>query len=175
MTALLARPAADPLAPLRDALLARARAQAAALVAAADEEAARVETGARDEADRLLRAAREQGTADATAAMADVQARARRQARAAVLAARGAAYDALRVRSREAVTALVTDPRYPAARARLRARAAAALGPDAVVTERPDGDVVATSAGRQVVAGLATAADQVLDQLGAEVETLWAP
>ena len=175
MTALLTPAVTDPLAAVREALLAQARQDAAQVLAAADAEAATALATARTEAEALTALARRQGEADAAAALADARARARRRARATVLAAQQAAYEELRRQVRDGVVALRADPGWPAVRDRLATDVRRVLGPDAVLTERPDGTVVADGGGRRVSAGLVAAADRVLAELGSEVERLWAP
>lgn len=175
MSTLLAPTTADPLAPVRDTLLAQARQRAAQVLAAADAEAALALATARTEAEAMTRRARQQGEADAAAALADLRARARRRARATVLAAHQAAYDGLRRQVRLAVAALRDDPGFPAVRDRLADDVRRVLGPDAVVCDRPDGGVVAEVGGRRASTGLVDAAERVLDEMGPEVEQLWAP
>lgn len=166
---------ADPLAPVRDALLDRARHEAHRLLAAADADVDRALAAARDDAAETLAVARAAGAADAATALADARARARRQARARVLAARRTAYEDLRRQAREATRALCGGPDAAAVLDVLRERAGAALGPGAVVTDAPGGGVRAESAGRRVTLTPEALADEALDRLGAEVEGLWAP
>jgi vacuolar-type H+-ATPase subunit E/Vma4 len=166
--------AADSLAPVRDSLLARARAEAHRLLGEATADADRVLAAARAEADEVLATARAEGEADAAAALADVRARARRRGRSRVLAARRTAYDELVRAARAASRDLAAEPGFGAARARLRDRARSALGPDAVLRDTDDG-VAAEAGGRRVVLGLDGLADAAIDRLGADVEELWTP
>jgi hypothetical protein len=176
VTAVRPAPAGTPLqtalAPVRDALLARARADAAAALADADTDAAAVLAEAREQAAALLREAREQGEREAAALRTREHARAGREARTVVLGAQRAALEELRRRGRAAARALGEDP---ALLDRLRARLLADLGPDAVVRDHPDGGLVAEAPGRRVDASLGALADRALDALGVEVQGLWTP
>jgi vacuolar-type H+-ATPase subunit H len=170
---------ADPidaaLAPLRQAMLDRARADAAATLAPADEEAAALLTDAEREAGQLVRNASAEGAADAAAMLAADRARARRDARRIVLQAQREAYQLLQSRVREAVTGLRHDPGYPRLRDRLTEMVRAELGPGCRITEPPDGGVVGALPGRRVDRSLAALADRLVEGLGAEVQELWAP
>jgi hypothetical protein len=176
MTAVRPAPTGTPLktalAPVRAALLDRARADAAAALAAADTDAAAVLAEAREQAAALLREAREQGEREAAALRTREHARAGREARSVVLGAQRTALDELRRRTRVAARALRDDR---ALLDRLRARLVTDLGPDAVVREHPDGGLVADAPGRRVDASLPALADRALDGLGGEVQALWTP
>jgi hypothetical protein len=163
------------LAPVREALLERARADADAVLHTAGVQAAAVLAAAHSRAAALVAEGRAEGERDAATVGALRRARAQREARAAVLRAQAAAYAELRRRSRAAVRALRDDPAYPQLLAALRARAEARLGPAATVREHPDGGVVADAPGRRLDASLDALADAALDGLGAEVQRLWAP
>jgi vacuolar-type H+-ATPase subunit E/Vma4 len=136
------------LAPVRDALLRMARADAAAVLAEADQEVAeqRAQTDAR--ARELVEEARAQGAADA-AVLADAErSRLLRETRSVELRAHRAAYDALVAAAADVVRVEVaTDPDVVAA---MTDRARRELGPDAVVTPAPDGGLVATAGGRRL-------------------------
>ncbi|QBJ96274.1 hypothetical protein ERC79_10070 [Rhodococcus sp. ABRD24] len=163
----------DPLAPVRKALLDRARADAARIRGAADADAAALEARARTEADGLLAAARTQGEADAETVLAAERSRARRRSRTIVLEARREVYEDLHDRIREAVTALRGDAVYPALLEQLAAQARAALGPDATITEDPGGGVVGQVRGRRAVCTLDALADARFDALGVRLTRLW--
>jgi vacuolar-type H+-ATPase subunit E/Vma4 len=165
----------DPLAPLRQALLSAAERDAELAGATADAEAEAIRRGAAQEAEAVRRQARIQGEADGRRVLAAERARARRRARATVLSAQGEAYARLRHHARAAVIALRDDPGYPAMRDRLTAHATALVGPDATVTESPDGGVVAEAPGRRVALTFTALADQVLDTLDLDLEALWTP
>jgi hypothetical protein len=165
----------DALEPVREALLARARADAAALLDEADRDATAELAAARRRVERLREDAVVQGRADAKVAVRSHLARARGEARARVLHARRAAYEELRVRVQESAARLVHDPAYPAFRDRLVTRAKEELGPDAVVTEDATGGVTAVAGARRVSYTLVALADMVLAELGEEVDGLWQP
>jgi vacuolar-type H+-ATPase subunit E/Vma4 len=160
---------------LREALLSRARADAAATLAAADTSSAEAMTEAQHEADAILAEARATGRADAAVVLAGERARAARTARGVILAAQREAYEAMRRRARDAVSGLRDDPSYPALLEALRRRARLELGPEAVLREHPRGGVVGEGAGRRVEYTLDDLADEVVDRLGPELDGVWAP
>lgn len=164
---------ADPLGPLRRALLSSAERDAARAVATAEAEAEAIRRDAQQEAEAVRQQARCQGESDGREVVSAERARARRRARATVLAAQGEAYSDLRAHVRKAVTALREDPGYPALRDRLTSRARAMVGTGATVTESPDGGVVAEASGRRAALTLVALADQVLDTCGLDLESLW--
>src|SRR5512145_470506 len=96
MTTTRERTTTDALAPVREALLRRAREDAQRLLADADQAAAATLAAARHEAAEIRAAARAQGEADAGSVLAGERARLRRRARAMTLGAQGAAYEQLR-------------------------------------------------------------------------------
>lgn len=175
MTAALTGRPADPLAPVREALVASARAEAARLLIEADTDSASVMSRAQAEADAFRDASRAQGEADAASAVATERARARRQARAVVLAAQAESYAELRSRAVSAARALRDDPAYGAWCDRMRERVRASLGGDAVVTVLPEGGVRGEAPGRRVEHTLARLAEQAVDALGSDVAGLWTP
>jgi hypothetical protein len=172
-----ARNPVDPvdagLESVRAALLAAARADAAAVLAAADEDAAATLAAARDQAADLAATARAEGAADASAMLSADRGRGRREARRIELAARQEVWDRLRDQARATVTALRADSAYDRLRDRLAARARQLAGPGAVITESPEGGVVAVAAGRRWDLSLPTLAERAVDALGPEVERLW--
>lgn len=170
----VAVPVSDALAPVRDALLTRARMEADALVAGAEAEAEAALGRARQEAEDLRALARAQGEADAEAVLVSARTRSRRRARARVLAAQRELYDELRRRVHRAAGDRASDPAgYDRLRRRLVERAHEALGPEAVVSEPPEGGVVARSGGRRFVCTLPDLADAALATV--DVEGLWSP
>jgi vacuolar-type H+-ATPase subunit H len=174
MTALDAA-AVTSLGPVREALLAQAHHGADAELSTARHEADALVADAEREARGVVARAREEGDADAAVALAGEQARARRRARAVVLAAQRSAYDTLRESVRERAGALAEGPQWPQLRAELERRARAALdADDAVVQDVPAG-VALTSGSRQVLITLPALAQDALDALGPEVQQLWAP
>jgi vacuolar-type H+-ATPase subunit E/Vma4 len=169
-------PGADgALEPVRAWLLGAARTDGRRLRAEAAAEADRLLDRARAEAAAILAEAREQGTAEGAALGAAEQARSRRHARRLLLEAERQAYDELRARSRAAARALRDDPGYPALRERLARLAQAAAGPGAVVSDHPDGGVVAEAPGVRVDCSLDGLAARAVDALGGEVTGLWTP
>jgi vacuolar-type H+-ATPase subunit E/Vma4 len=165
----------DTLAPVREFLLARARAEAERLRADAADDAGAVLAQARQQAAAILAESRGLGERDGATIVAAAQARARRQARGILLAAQRRAYETLRQRCRSAAGDLRQDPGYPRLRERLVRLAREQVGPGAVVGETPDGGVVAEAEGRRVDCSLGVLADRALDALGPQVEEVWTP
>jgi vacuolar-type H+-ATPase subunit E/Vma4 len=172
--ALDAAAATAALAPVRAALLDRARAEAEATVRTAQAEADRTLAEGAAQARALVDQARREGAADAEAALAAERSRTRRRCRGLVLGAQRAAYDALRTTTQEQVAALRDDTQWPAMRARLVARGRHLLGPDAELAEVPDG-VVVRAGTRSADLTLSSLAEDRLEELGPEVGQLWVP
>jgi hypothetical protein len=159
------------LEPLRTALIARARAEAAEERASAEADGQRVLAAAQQQAEVVLADARAQGEADAAALLAAQRARSRRAARGIVLGAQRAAYDELSERACAAVRELLADP---ARRACLEAVARGKLGDRVVVRVLPEGGLVAETAdGRRVDASVQALVDSAVANL--DLEQLWAP
>lgn len=161
------------LEPARAELLRAARSDADALIARAREQAARVLCDAGAEAASIGDRARRQGAADGAAAhSADVR-RARRAASAARLAAQGEIYAELgrlvtgRVRELYAAEPAVGD--------RLRARARTLLGPEARMSDHPDGGIRAVVSGRRVDLSVPALVARALESCGPRAEGLWKP
>jgi F0F1-type ATP synthase membrane subunit b/b' len=154
---------ADALKPVRAELLRRAREEAAQRVREATAAAEQSVRQAEEEAARILAEARAEGAADAAAAAAAQQARSRRTARAAVLAARSE----LVRRSADALRGEPVD--------RLVALATALLGEPVQVTSAEGGGVVATAGDRRVDLSLDALAERATRLLGPDVEGLWRP
>jgi vacuolar-type H+-ATPase subunit E/Vma4 len=163
----------DPLAPVREEVSARARADAERVLAEADADAAATLAAARSEANSILEAARAEGESDAAVVLSAKRARDRRQARAVVLAAQREAYDNLRSQVVQALSAIRDDPGYGPWRDRLAEHARRVLGADAVVSEAPEGGVLAEANGRRTAYTLVGLADQVINEMGADIEGLW--
>lgn len=166
---------AAPLAPVREALLTRARADADRTLADADADVAAILARAQSEADAIRAEARAQGESDAAAVLAAERARVRRRSRAVVLAAQREAYDELRARVLQALAALRDDPAYGPWRDRLADHARTVLGADAVVSEPAEGGVLAEANGRRTLYSLAELADHMIDLIGSDIEKLWSP
>ncbi len=145
------------------------------MVAEADADAEATLVAAQREADAIRAAARAEGESDAAALLAAERARVRRQARAVILAAQREAYDELRSQVVQGLSALRDGPGYGPWRDRLAERARKVLGADAVVSEPPDGGVLAETNGRRALYTLVGLANHVIDTMGADVEGLWSP
>lgn len=163
----------DHLAPLRDALLNRARQKAAATVAAADEVARATLAEARADAETLLAEARALGEQEADTVLDAQRAQAVRQARAVVLGARRAVFDDLYRQARTTVQELRNDPDYPATLEALSEQLRRELGPEATIREHASGGVVGQQGGRSLAFTLDDLADRIVDRLGGEIEELW--
>ena len=169
-------PAADlTLQPLRTALLADAQATADALLEDVVRESRGDTRDARAEADAMVARARASAQAQTQADARRELAAARRDASLAVLQARRAAYELLRRDVISAALELRNDARYPSLLDRLEGRVRATLGGDARI-ERDPPDAAASSGAataRTVDATLPTLAEQALEDLGVEIESLW--
>ena len=168
-------PVDEPLEPVRQAILAAARADAARLLADADTEATAAVARADAEAARIRTSARAQGEADAEAVLVAERARARRRARALVLAAQRAAYEELRDRVAGALPGLRAGAGYAGWRDGVGEQVREMLGEGTVLSEHPDGGVVGEAPGRRVAVTLTGLADEAVDALGADLEGLWSP
>jgi vacuolar-type H+-ATPase subunit E/Vma4 len=166
---------AAALAPVREALLKQARDEADRVQQDAEAAADAVTARAAAEAEQLLAEARRQGAADAALLASLEGSRARRHARASLLAAQREVYEQLRRQAQEAVLRLREEPDYPRLRAELVRQAQAALGPEVVVTDHPQGGVLAQAGGRHVDLSLPALADRAVAGLGGRLERLWAP
>ncbi|MFI0789879.1 hypothetical protein ACH4Q6_30275 [Streptomyces lydicus] len=164
---------ADPLAPVRAAVLHTAREDARQLVADARRDAAATLSGAHSQAEGLLLQARLQGESEGSRAAAASVSRARRETRSDLLKAKAQACDDLHRRVVELVRRCRREAPYPAVRDRLAERAHRTLGPGATVTEHPHGGVVGTAPGRTTDLSLDALAARALDRAGAGIESLW--
>jgi len=162
--------------PLRQAVLALARADAERIAAEAETRAGSMLAEAGAHADELVARARVQAEAAADAEAASERSRARSEARTLVLGARRAVYDELRREAHAGALALRGDPDYPALLDRLAAAAREALGEEAEVVLDPPGlgGVAARAGGRRVDLTLPTLVDRCLNDLGSELAELWA-
>ncbi len=167
---------AEPLQPLRSALLAAAQRDAQAETAQAEEEYRQRVAEARSEADRLRSVARADGERDAEQLRVEQRARARRRARATVLAEQRRALDELRHEVERRLTRLwLDDGTRDTLHAHLVAAARADLGDQVGVNDLPEGGIVATTDHARGTYRLADLADQVIASLGAELNGLWTP
>jgi vacuolar-type H+-ATPase subunit E/Vma4 len=166
--------AAD-LAPVREAMLRSARAQAAGMIAQARDQADGMLADARAQAARTVAQASEAGQRDAAALAAAQRNRGRQAARSLLLSAQREAYQDFRAQVRLAVSGLRHQPGYDVLRKRLAETAAALAGPGAVVTGAPGGGVIARAPGIVVDCSLSRLAGFAADALGAQAAQLWAP
>jgi colicin import membrane protein len=163
------------LEPLREGLLAEARARAAGRLEAAHAAAQASLADARAEAEALVARARDEAEDRARRSRARALAAARREARAQVLKARRDAYEALRRACLEQTLGLRGSPGYPALLDRLERSARARLGAGTRIERDPQaGGVRARAGSRSVDETLPVLALRALDSLGAEVAGLWA-
>lgn len=174
MTALDIGRARAALAPLIAELLRRATADAEQ--AMADARSAVLAASARAEAEvQVIEAsARTAGAARATAALAAERARRRRADRREILAVQRAAYRQLRAEAIRAVQRSGAESDYPSLRDTLHAVAGELLGADAVITDDPDGGIVAVAAGRLVDLRLSTIAVRAFERAEPGLGELWA-
>ncbi|MCI0141697.1 hypothetical protein KNN17_08920 [Arthrobacter bambusae] len=138
------------LQPVRMALRAAAEKQAAELQDEARRNANALVEAARAEAAAILSAAAQEGESAARSEAALSLARARREAHELVLAQRNSLRMELHRRVREAAAGLKSDPRYAKLMARLTEQCRELLGRDAVVSESPEGGVVAEAGSRRL-------------------------
>ncbi|MGZ8741909.1 MAG: hypothetical protein ACXWXO_03200 [Nocardioides sp.] len=170
---MLAVTATDALGPVRAALLARARADAAAEVSRAKGEARATVQEAAGRADAVRQEARVRGEADAHAVLVAMRARSRREARSVVLGAQSEVVVALRDRVHAGLQGLRDDPAFGDMESRLESQARALLGPDVRLAKDPSGGFIAESGGRRAELTLAAVADRLLDRFGPELQSLW--
>ena len=162
------------LEPVRTALTAAADARTASTVAAAQAAAEARLTAVRRAADEAVARAAAEGAADARPAALAELARSRRAARSLVLEADLATQQYVAGRIRAAVLTLRDEPGYPLLRDRLSEMAAGAAGPGAVLTDHPDGGVIATAPGVVVDCSLGKLADRAIAALDARIAALCA-
>jgi cell division septum initiation protein DivIVA len=170
MTALIDAAVTDALTPVRESLLATARADADRMASAADVHANEVIAAATDQAARILEDARAGGAADAETAFASERARSHRRGRARVLQARRLAYDQLRAQARAAVAGLRQEPEYAGIRETLIAAARRILGPDVEIHDADSGGIIAQLADRRIDLSLAALTDRAVDAVAAGLD-----
>lgn len=164
---------ADPLDPVRRALLDNARREATRTVHEAESSALELDRTSAQKAEALRAEARAAGRADADAVLAAERARARRRARSLLLKAQSEVHDELISRVHAALAALRSDPAYAAWRDGLATRARAELGADAELSEHPSGGIVGHDGGRRIALTLDALADEVLAARTTELAALW--
>lgn len=160
------------LAPVRTALRSAAEQRAAELRDDASRHAGAMLDGARAEAAAILAAATKDGEDAARSEAALRSSRARRQAHELVLAQRSFLRLELHRRVREVAAGLASDPRYPELLTRLTEQCRQLLGPEAGVSESPEGGVLAEAGPRRLDLSLPVLAEMVLDSMPAARE-LW--
>jgi len=159
--------------PLRQAIAAEAGRRADELGQEAAEEGDAMVRAARAEAARIIAAAVADGRAAGEIVARDGSARARRAASERVLAHREAARLRLRDEIRAGARELARDRSYPDMRRSLEARGRALLGPDAVVTDHPDGGLVVEAGSRRLDLSLPALADAAWERMPEEVRGVW--
>ena len=169
----LSQGSAAALAPLRGWLLTAAQQEAADIRRDAGEHTMALLDAARRDADRIRSVAAEDGAAAARSQAVLRSARVRRQAHETVLARRNTLRLDLQRQVRESALELRADPRYPALLARLTEQSHAWLGPDATVTESPDGGVIVQAGSRRLDLSLPVLASRMLESMTQEVRGLW--
>ncbi|MEU4293130.1 V-type ATP synthase subunit E family protein [Kribbella sp. NPDC026596] len=162
------------LEPVRTALRAAARADAAEVLRNARQRKDELLADARRTAEEMLATARADGEAEATAVVNARLAQSRRDGRRSMLTAQRDLYEELRWRCRAEAAALAESPGYEELRRHLAERALAQLGSDATVADSVDGGVLASAGDRRLDLTLPTLAERALERSGAEVAELWA-
>ena len=145
----------DALAPVRDALLAEARADAEAARERARQSVAGVIAAAEAEAGQIRSLAREDALEQARGLQATAESHARRRAREVELAAERTAYDALLTGARRAAGRLLDEPGAAESVSALALRAA---GPGAELVRTEDG-FEAPGTGSRMVFSVTSLAD----------------
>ena len=158
----------------RDAVLERARAEAAEEVRGAEEEGHRRVEEARRRTAHLLERARREGREAAERATGWERAEASREAREGVLRARRDALQELRERALQRLRSMQGEPAYAELLQRLEAAARAQIGESAEIERNDDlGGIVARSGARRVDYTLPEVLDRVLNDMGEELAGLW--
>jgi vacuolar-type H+-ATPase subunit E/Vma4 len=163
------------LEPVRTAMLRHATEQAERIVGQARDEAEALVARARLDAEDTVSKARADGAGQARSVAAAELSRSRRAARSVALRARLSVRDELAERIREAVGGLRHEAGYPEFRERLAEMARRAAGPGAIVTEHPDGGVVARADVVVVNCSLPRLADHVIEVLGPRIDRMSGP
>jgi vacuolar-type H+-ATPase subunit E/Vma4 len=158
----------EALAPVQEALLEAARAEAEQILARAQQSAREVVRLARAQAEDIRAQARAGGVADADALVAAARSRARRRARFVVLAAVRAEYEALREAARPAVAALTDEADYQRVRRQMAMSLRRLLGEEAKVRDAAGGGVVATAPGCSAELSFTRLADRAVDAVLAD-------
>jgi colicin import membrane protein len=176
MTASRTTAMGESLRPVEEALVERARREAAQMVDAGETDARRAVNEARAEADRVLAQARAEGEAAAARAASADRLVARAEARALILGARSRAFESLRSGAIRELEESGETPQVRSLTDRMAALARGLVGEQAVVRRSgPSGlDVIAEANGRRAVVRLEALVDHELRAMGDDVEGLWA-
>ncbi|MGH3475660.1 MAG: hypothetical protein ACRDQD_02340 [Nocardioidaceae bacterium] len=158
---------------VRTALLRRASADADRIAEAARRDADSHAATARAQVDAVLHRVATDTEAQALEEVVVARTDSRREARVAELAAQRDAYDEFHRRVLSSVVALRHDPAYPEVQDRLTAQAQRALGPDAAITEAPEGGVIGEAPGRRLDLSLSSIAERAVAAAGVRVAKLW--
>lgn len=126
---------------------------------------------ARKTAQAIIDDAAEQARAGANAMLATEEARSRQAARAVELVAQREVFEELTTE----VTTSLARRGDPVLRDRLATRVRTVLGGGAQVRDAPGGGVIGEASGRLLDLSFHTAAARGVEELGADVERLWAP
>jgi vacuolar-type H+-ATPase subunit E/Vma4 len=161
------------LEPLRDALLARAREEAAEYVARTRSETTTELDTARAAADQAAQDARRRGETEAAAAVAADDATTRRQVHTLLLAARRSVYEQLRLHIQNDVRQLHREPIYRDLRDTMTSAGRSLIGRNAAVRDVDEGCVI-EAPGRRVEVTLGSLADWALDGVLADSHE-WTP
>lgn len=157
------------IAPVRAALLRSSRAQAEQIRAAATRAADVLIGQARIDAAGRIRQARDEGRSQAAPLALAELSRARQQARAITLQAGRRFQAELEGRITAAITGMKDEPDYGELRDRLAELALRTAGPGAVISEHPQGGVVARAPGVLVDCSLPRLAQRVIGALAARI------
>lgn len=174
-----AQPATDQLAeqlqPVRDALLADARSEAGELLSAARNAADALVAEAESAAEAEVAKATHRNEQAAAASLEHELARAKNDARRAILRAQAQIQHDLVDDVRVAALALRNEPRYPALLDRLEDMARIQLGESVEIERDPPGEggVRGTAGNRRVDYTLGALADRAVGALAEEVAQLW--
>ncbi len=163
------------LAPLETALLAAARDEAAATIRDASAHADALRNNGAARARTLVEGATADGTRAAERETARRRVQAQRAARALVLGAERAAYDAFTSQAADAARSLREHPEYARLEAQLTDAVHRALGDDAEITRDSGGagGIEARNGSRSVDLTLPTLARRCVARLGGELSRLW--
>jgi len=161
------------LTPLREALRDAAEATADSIRADSRKQCDALILAAASEAARIRATARAEGQSAARAEAALTSARARRRAHETVLFTQNAMRERLLEQVRERALALRLDDRYPAVLARLADLGRTVLGAHALLTESPDGGLIAEAGSRRLDLSLPTLALDAAAARGPQITTLW--